>query len=192
MKEKQILEIIGDDKWMKDVLKTVKTLALPDWWVGAGFVRGKVWDHLHNYKIPTPLADVDVIYFDPDDFGKNESNSESTKMEKKYEAELSLLMSGIKWSVTNQARMHIFHAEDKPYKNSTEALSRWIETATCVGVKLNSNNELELTAPHGIKDLTHLLLKPTIKTPEGIRRFNERIKEKGWLKKWPKLKVIES
>jgi hypothetical protein len=26
-----------------------------------------VWDHLHQYQTPTPLADVDVIFFDPQD-----------------------------------------------------------------------------------------------------------------------------
>ncbi len=176
---------------MMEVINTVNKLNLPDWWIGAGFVTSKVWDYLHDYKTPTPLSDVDVIYFEPNDFDEQEAYSNSTKMEKKYEVELSKLMPKINWSVTNQARMHIFHPGDKPYKNSSEALSRWVETATCVGVKLEKKR-LELTAPHGIKDLTNLILKPTIDSVEGLTNFGGRVKEKDWLNKWPKLIIIES
>jgi hypothetical protein len=188
MDRQDILKIIEKDSWMMEVLKTVATLHLPDWWIGAGFVRSKIWDHLHNLKTRTPLPDVDVIYFDPKDFSEDEIHSDSTKMEKKYEVELSKLMPKVNWSVTNQARMHIFHPGDKPYKNSSEALSHWVETATCVGVRLEQNR-LELTAPHGIDDLTSLILKPTVDSVEGLKNFRRRITEKDWLKKWPRLKV---
>ena len=35
---------------------------LPDWFVGAGAIRNTVWDYLHGYTVPTPLADVDVAF----------------------------------------------------------------------------------------------------------------------------------
>lgn len=174
---------------MIEVLRTVKTLNLPDWWIGAGFVRSKVWDHLHNFKKPTPLPDIDVIYFDPNDYEKGETNSESTKNEKMHEDELKKLMPKPNWSVTNQARMHFFHKGDIRYKNSTEALSRWVETATCIGVRINSRDKLELTAPYGVEDLVNLKLRPVTMTTEGLKLFNQRIKKKKWLTLWPKLRV---
>ena len=44
-----------------DALRAVHHLGLPDCWVGAGFVRALVWDHLHGYNEATPLDDVDLI-----------------------------------------------------------------------------------------------------------------------------------
>lgn len=187
MSEKDILTLIEKDSWMMEILNAVGALHLPDWWIGAGFVRGKVWDHLHDYKTRTPLPDIDVIYFDPKDFKKDEMRSESTKMENRYEVELSKLIPDAKWSVTNQARMHVFHKGDNPYNNSTEALSRWVETATCIGVSVDQSNKLKLTAPHGIGDLVNLKLRPVSNTPEGLKTFQERIRVKNWLTLWPKL-----
>ena len=189
MDEKAILTIIHDDSWMMEILTLVKTLKLPDWWIGAGFVRSKVWDYLHKYKTRTPLPDIDIIYFDPTDFSKKEMKTYSTKAEDAYQKLLKIKRTDVHWSVTNQARMHKLH-NHKPYKNSTEALSRWVETATCVGVKLNKNNKLELTAPRGIDDLVHLKLRLTPGREKERERFDERIKKKGWLTKWPKLEVI--
>ncbi len=101
-------------------------------------------------------------------------------------------MPGLKWSVTNQARMHLFH-KTTPYKNSTDALSDWAETATCIGVRLEKG-KLILLAPHGIEDLVSLTARPNplykklyVHDPEI---FNRRVTEKSWKKKWPKLRVI--
>ena len=181
MKEKDILSLIKKDKWMMKVLKIVRSLDLPDWWIGAGFVRGKVWDILHGYKKRTPLPDIDVVYFDKSDFSS----------ETEYEEVLKKQMPEVKWSVKNQARMHLFH-NHKSYKDSKEALSYWVETATCVGVRLNKNNKVILTAPWGIEDLVTLILRPTPGTDKNSGSFNIRIREKKWLKKWPKLKILDN
>lgn len=190
MKKGDIISLIQKDSHMMDVLRAVETLRLSDWWIGAGFVRSKVWDYLHKYNTPTPLPDVDVIYFDLHDFSDEETKSQSTKYEKLYEAKLKKLIPELKWSVTNQARMHILH-HDKPYKNSIDALSRWVETATCIGVGIGDDGKVKLCAPHGISDLTSLKLRPVIVTAEGIETFNKRVEDKKWLEKWPKLKIIK-
>ena len=61
--EKELTEIIESDILMIDILKIVRGLELNDCWIGAGFVRNKVWDEKHGMK-RTELNDVDVIYFD--------------------------------------------------------------------------------------------------------------------------------
>ncbi|MCL4404249.1 nucleotidyltransferase family protein [Patescibacteria group bacterium] len=191
MAKTDIIYCIENDEWMMDVLRTVRDLRLPDWWIGAGFVRGKVWDTLHGYLQRTPLTDIDVIYFDRNDYTAAEATSESTAKEKLYERELEVAMPGQKWSVTNQARMHTFH-NTKQYRNATEGLADWVETATCIGVKMDYKNKLLLTTPHGIEDLTNLILRPTSMRKDRLDDFHRRIIEKRWLAKWPKLKVIEN
>ncbi len=61
--EKELIELIENDILMIDILKIVRGLEVNDCWVGAGFVRNKVWDEKHEMK-RTELNDVDVIYFD--------------------------------------------------------------------------------------------------------------------------------
>jgi hypothetical protein len=176
--EKDILHIIEQDAWMMDVLRTVRSLDLPDWWIEAGFVRNKIWDVLHGYTTRTPLNDVDVIYFDNQNIGK--------ATEKEFEKLLKEKKPDVPWSVKNQARMAVAR-NDGTYKNASDGLSRWVETATCTGVRLGQNNKLVLTAPHGIDDLVHLILRPGPAYATKLEKFYERIKEKHWIEQWPKL-----
>lgn len=180
MNENDILKLIAEDPWMMERLSLVQTLNLPDWWIGAGFVRGKIWDVLHGYQTRTPLPDIDVIYFDKSVVTKEQ--------EQTYEAYLKNHIPESNWSVKNQARMHEKHGH-KPYKTSTQALAQWVETATCVGVQIEGNGELKLTAPRGIDDLVNLILRPTPDHQQDQTKFHERIEKKQWLTKWPKLKV---
>jgi len=189
MNEEDIIKLIQQDEWMMNILKTVKKLNLPDWWVGAGFIRSKIWDYLHNYKIRTPIPDIDVIYFDKSDFSKDEAEQETTSAEIKYENLLKKMMLDVNWSVTNQARAHVFH-EHEPYKSAVEGLSYWVEIATCVGVKIDKNDKLILAAPRGVDDLVNLIVRPTPNSYKDTKKFEERIAKKGWLTKWPKLKVV--
>lgn len=189
MTKKDIIFLIEQDRWMMEILQFVKKLKLSDWWIGAGFVRSKVWDFLHEFKERTALPDVDVIYFNKNDFTKEEIRKDTTKSEAKYEALLRKQKEDINWSVTNQARMHVLH-NDLPYKTSEEALSRWVETATCIGVRLDEDEKVVLTAPYEVTDLVNLALR---KTPEAdTKTFNERVAKKNWLNKWPKLKIFNN
>ena len=191
LNEKGIVKIIEDDPWMIRVLKAAESLNLPDWWIGGGFIRSKVWDHLHGFEKRTDLPDVDIIYFDKNDFSRSEANKFSTRAEDKYQEKLNNLIPEVKWSVTNQARMHNYHKR-KPYKNSGEALSEWSETATCVAVQIR-DGKLTFLAPYGIKDLVDLNVRPI---PEYKRIFafdpgvfERRLNEKKWKEKWPKLRI---
>ncbi len=179
MDSSDILTLIEKDPWMMEILRTVEVLDLRDWWIGAGFVRGKVWDHLHGYKKRTPLPDIDIIYFDPKAVPIEDEVRIWKIVKNKY--------PDLKWSVTNTAFRHI-RTGSLPYKNSSDCLSHWVETATCVGVSLKDGN-LSLTAPLGTLDLTSLILRPTDDYRNG-KEMKKRIKEKLWLRKWPKLKVI--
>jgi uncharacterized protein len=185
--DKDICTLIENDPWMMEILILAKKLELPDWWIGAGFVRGKVWDHLHGYTTRTPLPDIDVIYFEQYNPSAEEIMS-IKRREKMLEEVLMKQRPEIKWSVTNQSRMHLFH-NHKPYHTSTEALAQWVETATCVGVTLDNHDHVIITAPRGIDDLIHLILRPTPDNIKDQKTFNNRIYKKQWLTKWPKLRI---
>ncbi|WP_248696670.1 nucleotidyltransferase family protein [Pseudomonas parafulva] len=44
----RIKAIISDDPIRRRVLEIVRSLNLPDCWIGAGFVRNAILDHLHG------------------------------------------------------------------------------------------------------------------------------------------------
>ena len=46
MNEQDIINLIKNDEWMMSVLGEAEKLCLPDWMIGAGFLRNKVWDFL--------------------------------------------------------------------------------------------------------------------------------------------------
>lgn len=179
MNEADILDLIKNDEQMMEVLRTVESLNLPDWLIGAGFIRNKVWDHLHEYKERTisKEIDVDVAYL-------NYENQDEEK-DKQHEISLQEKLS-VKWEVINQSRMSHLHGHSK-YRDISDALSYWPETATCVGVRLESG-ELKLFAPHGIGDLINMKIRicPRL-VDEDI--FEKRYRQKEWFKKWPKVKL---
>lgn len=180
--EQQITTLIEADAWMMDLLRVVQNLKLPDWWICAGFVRSKIWDTLHNYDARTPLADIDVIYFDPSCLDE--------EMEKRIEQKLFAIMPDIPWSVKNQARMHEVN-NLPPYKSATDGIANFPETVTALGVKLEGDM-LIITAPHGVDDVLQMHVRP-------IPRFNassdlkaiyeRRMMNKNWKAIWPKVDV---
>jgi uncharacterized protein len=181
--EKDIVRIIREDEWMMNILKTVKILNLPDWWICAGFVRSKIWDILHDFKERTTIPDIDVIYFDPTNIDELE--------EKKLEVKLKSMMPNIPWSVKNDARMHVI-SNMPPYTSSVDAISKFPETATALGVKLDEKDNVILTAPFGISDVINLEVKPTpyfTETKERMKIYEERIEKKNWKSTWHKIKI---
>ena len=169
---------------MMDVLHIAEELNLPEWLIGAGFIRNKVWDYLHGYQKETAdTADIDLIYFDQHGNDENADEKLSEKLNTK---------TGLNWEVVNEAYAHKWYTIKPPqYISSEDAVSKWPETATCIGVKIENGN-LHLIAPHGIGDLVNLIVRPS---PAFIDEGNvknvvvERMNKKRWLEKWPKLKL---
>ncbi|WP_096156148.1 MULTISPECIES: nucleotidyltransferase family protein [Bacillus] len=180
--EDDIKKLISLDEWMMSILKTTYRLNLPDWWICAGFVRSKVWDTLHDFPERTPIEDIDVIYFD-------ESNIDE-EVDKQIEMHLHSIHPKIPWSVKNEARMHLKN-NIPPYSSSVDAISKFPETATAIGVKLDKEHNLVLTTPCGINDLINMIVKPTSffqTNKEQIHIYNNRLKMKKWHEKWNKVK----
>lgn len=176
--ESELKKIIQSDNWMISILKQVRKLELPDCWIGAGFVRNKVWDVLHQ-QTATPLNDIDVIYFDL----KNTSKENDIQLEEILKQQ----EPNINWSVKNQARMHLKHGH-AVYANCEKAISFWPETATAVAIRLNANNQLEHLAPYGLEDLFQLKVRHSPKS--NYDAFLERLDKKKWEEIWNRL-VIE-
>ncbi|MFD1739234.1 nucleotidyltransferase family protein [Bacillus salitolerans] len=181
--KEDVIMLIQNDARMMEIINTASRLDLPDWWICAGFVRSKIWDTLHGFEEGTNTPDVDVIYFDDENINE--------KTEKNFEAELRAMLPDIPWSVKNEARMHVIN-DLPPYTSSEDAISKFPETATALGVKIDKDKNLIITAPCGIEDVINLELKPTpyFKEKQKLAAiYEERILKKNWKSVWHKIKV---
>ncbi len=153
-------------------------LGLPDCWIGAGFVRDAVWDHLHGRKVAQPTGDVDVLWFDA---------AATSVQDRAIEAGLKTVVPSGKWSVKNQARMHLRNG-DAPYSSVSDAMRHWPETATAVAARIGHGGDIEINAPLGLEDLFALILRPTAQfLSEKLPIFVERVSSKQWLTRYPDL-----
>ena len=167
------------DTLRRRALEAVAALDLPDCWIGAGFVRDAVWDHLHGYEISPPLGDVDVVWYS--------DTSPFADVDRCIEQQLKSVLPNLLWSVKNQARMHLRNA-DKPYQSVADAMKYWPETATAIGARIGQSGSIDINAPLGLDDLWTLQLRPTANFREGkLPIFVERVSSKNWIKKYPRL-----
>lgn len=180
MNEQDIVTLVTADAWMMNVLQEADKLNLPEWMIGAGFLRNKVWDNLHG--ITREIADtndIDLVYLD------------KQRVSEKADYELSERMNGtlgLRWEIKNQAYMHTRH-NHTPYDSTAEGISHWVETPTCVAVTLEDGKP-KIIAPHGINDLVNLIVRPSPTRLHDLDLFYKRVGDKEWLQKWPKLKVV--
>src|SRR3989338_6086673 len=118
MTEQDILSLIENDPWMMKIIRIAADLDLPNWVIGAGFVRNKVWDHLSgNERQTVDSADIDLVYFDPNG---NDWEADRELYEKLKEE------TGIEWEIRNQCYMHERN-NPPPYTSIEYAISKWPE-----------------------------------------------------------------
>ncbi|MBF3254189.1 hypothetical protein HKW75_33870, partial [Pseudomonas aeruginosa] len=91
-----ILALIAADSSRLHLLRVLREVGPEGAWIGAGFVRNAVWDHLHGYGEATPLADIDVLHFAPRALDPQADADFEAALRRRCEAP---------WSVKNPARM---------------------------------------------------------------------------------------
>lgn len=180
--ERRLITIVTASPAHLSILGEVAACGLPDCWVAAGFVRDLVWDHLHGRTPELPRNDIDVIWFD--------AARPDSAQDKALEAQLSAIRPDVRWSVDNQARMHLRN-DDPPYASAVDAMRHWPETATAVAVQLAAGGQLRVAAPHGLADLFAIIARPTPGFMTGARHavHLQRVKDKGWRDRWPLLRI---
>ncbi|UVI27996.1 nucleotidyltransferase family protein [Paenibacillus spongiae] len=179
--ERLLRSYIMEHPAMLDDLRHVRELELPDGYVAAGYIRNYVWDRLHHDDIRSAHNDVDVVYYDPNILGE--------ERDRILEQSLIAATGNGKWSVKNQARMHMRNKETA-YTSVEDALSRWPETATAIGIRLEWNDELSICCPYGLDDLFNMIVR---RSPLFADRayYLKRIADKRWKQLWPSLTIIE-
>jgi len=179
--ETQVTRIIQSDDWMMSVLRAAEDLNLPDWWIGAGFLRNKVWDYIEGGE-RHHSRDIDLVYFDKVNTSSAVDYEYDTLMNKRH-------FLG-EWEIRNQARMHKVGGFE-PFSSTADGIAHWPETATAIAVKLEKG-KLTYLFCYGTEDLFGLIVGPTehFDNPEGIQIFRSRVEKKHWADNWEHLKII--
>lgn len=182
----ELPRLIRSTPWFMSILETIRECDPPEWLVGAGIIRNLVWDHLHQYQTPTALADVDVIFFDPQDLRPERDSM--------VQQQLAQRLPHVAWEATNQAAVHlwyedVFGSAVPPFHSSEEAVGTWPETATSVAVRLLPSDEIVVVAPCGLSDLFNMILR---RNPRRVTKeqFAQRLHSKQIVRKWPRVQVI--
>jgi len=183
----ELVRLVQTSPWFMSALCTVQALHLKSWCIGAGAVRNLVWDHLHGYKNPSKLPDVDLAYFDP---------SAQPLQDDAFQNILQTREPAIPWEVTNQAFVHTWferyfgHAVE-PLHSLEEAIATWPEYATCVGVTLGHQGHVEVIAPHGLEDLFAMRIQHN-PTRVSVETFRDRVEKKQYMTRWPLATILWS
>ena len=177
---KRLATIVKSSELLMEGLAIARQLALPNWWIVGGAIRDVVWQGITNRPTGS-ICDLDLVYFD--------ATSPSKDADDRLEDRLGSV-GGVPWSIKNQARMHIFDRE-VAYSCVEEAIFYFPETVSCVGIKMTAGGELIIINLFGFSDLLGMIFRPT---PGYLRRasfssFVERVHTKGWVDKWPELRV---
>ena len=170
--EEQLHDLIRTDERVMQLLRTVRSLGLTEWCIAAGTIRNPAWDHLHAHDEATLPSDIDVLIFDTthtdSDYGHE------------LERRVASLVPSVTWEVVNQATIHTYTGDVRPYTSIVDAMSRWADLVTAVGAHLDADDRITILAPGGLSDLFELRVWPNIVTPTSESVYRERMASKGW------------
>ena len=177
----EILDSFRENPDMMAILTIIRNLGLKDSWLAAGSVRNFIWNLLSERPAFDLETDVDVIFFDPDI-----SYEETLFLEKKLREDFPQY----KWELKNQVYMHQHSPHTAPYSSSCDAMSKYPERCTAVGLRLNEESDFELYAPYGLEDILNFQVRPTphfLENQDRMVLYQTRLSKKNWQEKWKNL-----
>lgn len=181
----QLEEIVRSTNWLMRALTAAHGVNPPDWLISAGAVRTAVWDRLHGYEQRSPLADIDLGFYDPDDL--------SPANEHAVRCSLQAALPTETWDVKNQAAVHLWYPEKfghdvEPLGSTAAAVATFPETAVCVGLRLGDDDGLLIEAPFGLDDLFGLIHR---RNPArvSVEEYERRLATKRIIERWPRVTV---
>ena len=183
--ECRLIAIAKDAKWLMRALAEARKLGLKNWCIGAGAVRSVVWDALHGFTSPTPVEDIDLVYFDP--------ARTDIEADRALAASIPEVFPGARWEVVNQAGVHVWYpAPDGrapvPFVSIEEGIASWPEYATAVALSVDEGGALTVIAPHGLDDLFSMVVRHNpLRATIGM--YRERIARKAFPQRWPMVTV---
>src|ERR1700736_2016585 len=167
------------------VLTVARHLCLPDWLLFSGAVYQPVLNHLTGRRLDYGIKDYDLGYFDASDLSYEAEDAVIRRVKAAFDEPLRSIVE-----VRNQARVHLwfetkFREPYGPLSCTAEALERFTSATFAVGVRLDSDDRLQIEAPFGLADLFALRLRPNPRRKTvGFVRASADVR-----RRWPEVVV---
>jgi hypothetical protein len=179
--------IVSKDPDLMTILRLIRDLALPDSWLMAGCIYQSVWNALTGRPRRTGIRDYDIGYFDASDLSYE---AEDLVIRNIHEAANRAGLA-LDLEARNQARVHLWFEQRfgfpvPPLTSTVEASTRYTSFAHAISVRLTSEDELDIAAPYGLRDVLAMHLRPNRLLPNGP---THDAKAKRCLAVWPELSV---
>lgn len=178
-----VLDIVQHTPTLMTILHVIAAQHLVQGALAAGSIRNTVWQVLSHQPVQLS-SDIDVVFFDP-----KRPYEDNLAIQNQLKAHLPQY----EWQVKNEVYMNTHNFTDAPPFTSVEdAIGHFVETPTCVGAYLDEADQLRLIAPHGVADLLNFICRPIQAYQQDAAHmaiFNQRMAQKQWQQKWPRLVI---
>jgi hypothetical protein len=165
MSEARLTEIVRVSPRLMRVLTIARDLDLPQWRIVSGAVYQTVWNALTGRDPDHGIKDFDLFYFDGSDLSYEAEDVVVRRAAAVFPTDVSPLVE-----VRNQARVHLWFEDHfgepyAPLSSADEAIGRFVAPAFAVGVRLEADDRIDISAPFGLDDVFALRLRPNPHRP---------------------------
>lgn len=184
----ELITLIRSNPDLMHVLRIVRGLSLPDWRVVAGAVYQTVWNARTGRPPTHGIKDYDVAYFDSADLSWDAEDAVIRRVLAAFECPLRNQIE-----VRNQARVHLwfkdhFGDDYAPLPDTDTMIARFVSPAFAVGIRLEADSSISVSAPFGLEDTFAMTLRPNPHRP--LSSAWAKVIE-GARSRWPEINVIE-
>ena len=165
-------------------LQQMRDFGLPDSWIVSGAVYNSVWNALTGKPSGYGIKDIDLFYFDPDLSWESE--------DRVIQRAAQHFTGRLHVEVRNQARVHLWYQQRfghpvSPLRCCEDSLDRFASQTHAVAVRLNTQDELEIRAPFGLRAIFELRMVPNTSM---LNRQTHEAKSARCKSIWPEIEVI--
>lgn len=183
------ISILEQNIELMEMLDYISKLNLPNFYIAAGSVFQTIWNYYDGKDLNSEIKDIDVIYYNNDDLSV-EKDLEYYNMINEYAKSKGF---NYEIDVSNEARMHLWSKEHEnknieQYKNSEDAISKWIATVHAIGIT-KENNTIKVYAPYGLSDIFSKTIRPIRHENNSKEKYDKKVS--SWNKRFDGLTIIE-
>lgn len=185
---KEFISIIKQNKELMLILDYLYELKIPNFYIAAGSIYQTIWNYYDNKPLNDNIKDIDIIYYDSNHLSKEEEMALETNIINHF----TKLNIKYDFDIHNEARMHLWKKENENpgidyYKNSEDAIDKWIATVQAVGIT-KLNNEIKVYAPYGLKDIFNRTIRPINNQYNSKENYKKKVN--SWNNRFKDLTII--
>ena len=181
----RFIAIIRSDPALMRLLVCIRAIGLPQWRLVAGCLYQTVWNVVTGRPPETGIKDYDLIYFDED-----LSWAAEDKVIRRVAEATGGCVGPVQ--VRNPARVHLWFETrfGTPYprlSSADEAIRRYASVVHAIGVRLETDDRLDVVAPFGLDDVFAMVIRPN-RALDNAASYDRKARRAQAI--WPEVTVL--